>query len=164
MIMKTLVLDTAYMPRRVETTERAFVIKYKGNAEVVSEYDDYFKFVDKSLKIKKPSIIKVFTFININYNKVPLSRNNIFKRDGFECVYCGSKKDLTLDHVLPKSKGGNDSWDNLVSCCKKCNNEKDDLLLEEWGKEIPKPLKPHALMLMQNLKNIPEDWKPFLFL
>lgn len=80
-------------------------------------------------------------------------------------MYCGSgdKRTLTLDHVIPQSKGGKDSWTNLVTACKKCNSEKDSLTIEEWGKEHPKPRRPHYLMLMKRVTEIPEEWEPYLF-
>jgi 5-methylcytosine-specific restriction endonuclease McrA len=163
---KTLVLDSSYLARSIISTDRAFVITYKGNADVVNEYDESFKVVNPKLDIKKPSIIKVFTYVKTVYNKVALTRENIFRRDNFECVYCGddNKKDLTLDHVIPQSKGGPHSWDNLVSACKKCNSLKADYSLEEFGKEIPKPYRPHYLMLMRQMEDVPDEWKPYLFL
>jgi len=163
---KTLVVDSSYIARSIIPSERAFAITYKGNAEVLYEHDVQFKLVDTKLKINKPSVIRVFTYVNLKIQKVPLTRHNIFKRDGYECVYCGenSKRYLTLDHVYPRSKGGPNTWDNLVTACKKCNNEKDNLTLEEYGKEIPKPQRPHYLMLMKKITEIPEDWEPFLFL
>lgn len=163
---KTLVLDSSYLARSIITTDRAFVISYKGNAQVVEEYPESFKVVNPKLDIKKPSIIRVFTYVKSVHNKVTLTRENIFRRDNYECVYCGSsnKKDLTIDHVIPQSKGGPHTWENLVTACKKCNSEKADLSLVEFGKEIPKPYRPHYLMLMRQLENIPNEWKPYLFL
>ena len=163
---KTLVVDSSYIARSVISSERAFVINYKGNAEVLYEYPEHFKVVDTSLKLKKPSVIRVFTYVNLTIQKVPLTRYNIFRRDNHQCVYCGesNKKVLTLDHVVPQSKGGPNTWSNLVTACKRCNNEKDDLTLEEYGKDIPKPQRPHYLMLIKQLTHIPEEWKPFLFL
>ena len=161
---KTLVVDSAYMPRSIIDTTRAFVIVYKGNAEVVDEYDDYFKLVNPKVKINKPSIIRVRSYINLQFHKVPLSRENIYRRDNYTCVYCGEtdKRVFTLDHVIPQSKGGPNSWDNLVTACWMCNNEKADLALEEWGKEIPEPRRPHYLMLMKQIENIPKSWEPYL--
>ena len=74
-----------------------------------------------------------------------------------------SKYLLTLDHVIPQSKGGPNTWNNLVTACKSCNGEKADLSLEEYGKEIPQPKRPHYLMLMKKLDYIPEEWKPYMF-
>jgi len=163
---KTLVVDSAYIARSVIATERAFVITYKGNAEVVAEYPETFGVVNPNLEINKPSIIRVPSFIKMQFQKVPLTRQNIFKRDAYTCAYCGdtNRKSLTLDHVLPQSKGGPNTWDNLVTACKKCNGEKGDLLLEEYGKPIPKPQRPHYLMLLKKVQNIPEEWKPFLLM
>jgi 5-methylcytosine-specific restriction endonuclease McrA len=79
-------------------------------------------------------------------------------------VYCGceNRKTLTLDHVIPQSKGGPNKWGNLVTACKKCNNEKADLTLKEYGKPIPKPQRPHYLMLLKKTTFIPDEWKPYL--
>jgi 5-methylcytosine-specific restriction endonuclease McrA len=160
---KTLVVDSSFMARSIISSERAFVISYKGNAEVITEHPESFKLVNPNLDIKKPSIIRVFKYVKQEYQKVPLNRQNIFKRDNFECVYCGSDKNLTLDHVIPKSKGGPDSWENLVTACKGCNGEKADLTLEEYGKEIPQPKRPHFLMLMRQMDYVPLEWEKFLF-
>jgi len=162
---KALVVDNTYTARSIITTERAFSILYKGNAELVKEHPVYFGLVNPDLKIKKPSVIRVKSYIKVNHNKVALNRENIYKRDNHECVYCGenNKKLLTLDHVVPKAKGGPNTWENLVTACKRCNGEKADLTLEEYGKDIPIPKRPHYLMLMKQLNYIPEEWKFFLF-
>jgi len=161
---KTLVVDSSYIPRSIITTERAFVISFKGNADIIAEYPETFGVVNPNLEINKPSIIRVFTYVKLNFQKVPLTRENIYKRDNFECVYCGqtTKKLLTLDHVIPQSKGGPNAWDNLVTACKKCNGEKADLMVEEYTKNIPKPQRPHYLMLLKKTTYIPEEWKPYL--
>lgn len=161
---KTLVVDSSYIARSIISTERAFVISYKGNADVVYEHPESFGLVNPQLEIFKPSIIRVFTYVKQQFQKVALTRDNIFKRDGYECVYCGStdKKNLTLDHVVPQSKGGPNTWDNLVTACKPCNNEKADLTVEEYTKDIPKPQRPHYLMLLKKTSFVPEEWKPYL--
>lgn len=161
---RTLVVDVSYVARGIITTERAFVIAYKGNADIVVEHDESFKLVNPELDIKKPSIIKVRKYVSDELYRVPLTRENVYKRDGYECVYCGNgnKKLLTLDHVIPKSKGGKDSWDNLVTACTRCNNEKSDLTLEEYGKDIPKPFRPHYLMLLKQVHDIPKSWETYL--
>jgi hypothetical protein len=159
---KTLVVDSSFIAKAIIPAERAFVISYKGNAEIIAEHPESFGLVNPNLDIKKPSIIRVFKYVNI-YKNVSLSRENVFKRDNYECVYCGNNKNLTLDHVIPQSKGGKDSWDNLVTACKRCNGEKADLTLEEYGKQIPEPKRPHYLMLMKQTEDIPTEWEKFLF-
>lgn len=163
---KTLVIDSSYMPRAIIDSCRAFVISYKGNAEIIDEHDESFKLVNPLLDIKKPSIIKVNKYVNTAFYKVPFSRENVYKRDNYECVYCGSDnfKTLTLDHVHPTSKGGKNTFENVVTACRKCNGEKADLTLEEYGKEIPEPKRPHYLMLMKGIEHIPPSWEKFLFL
>jgi hypothetical protein len=162
---KTLVVDSSFIARSIISAERAFVISYKGNAEIISEHPETFGLVNPELQINKPSIIRVFKFVKQNILKVPLTRENVYRRDNYECVYCGcgNVKTLTLDHVIPQSKGGKDSWDNLVTACKRCNSEKSDLTLEEYGKEIPTPYRPHYLMLMKQMDDIPKEWEHFLF-
>lgn len=163
---KCLVVDTSYMPRSIITTERAFVISMKGNADVISNHPISFGLVNPKLKIFKPSIIKVRSYVNVPYHKVALTRENIYKRDNYECVYCGAneRKNLTLDHVIPQSKGGPNTWENLVTACKSCNGQKADLTLEEYGKIIPEPKRPHSLMLLKKAKYIPEEWEDYLFI
>jgi 5-methylcytosine-specific restriction endonuclease McrA len=161
---KTLVLDSSYMPRSIISSNRAFVIVYKGNADVVANHDSYFKLVDEELKICKPSIIRIPKYVKSDKHKVPLTKANVFKRDGNTCVYCGEgkRKDLTIDHVVPKSKGGKDTWKNLVTACFKCNNKKASLSLKEFGAEIPQPKRPHYLMLLRQVNHIYEEWKIYL--
>ena len=163
---KTLVIDNAYIARTIISSARAFTIFYKGNAEIISNHPESFGVVNPELDIKKPSIIKVNSYVRSQHQKVPLNRENIYKRDDYTCVYCGSKdrSTFTLDHVIPQSQGGPNSWDNLVTACKRCNGEKADLSLAEYGKEIPVPHRPHHLLLMKNTNfEIPKSWKDFLF-
>lgn len=165
---KTLLLDSSYMAKGVISSERAFVIYYKGNCEIIDSYPEKFGLVKKDIDILKPAVILVKSYIEVTGDqKVALNRENIYKRDNYECVYCQTSypiKNLTLDHVLPQSKGGPDTWENLVTACKKCNNMKADLTLLELGVDIPKPSRPHYLMLLKKIEHIPEEWKPYLFI
>lgn len=161
-----LVVDSSYMPRSIIESSRAFIVVYKGNAEIVCRYPTYFTTPNTMTVYPKPSVIRILRYVNVEYRNVPLTKNNIFKRDDHRCVYCGKgdKRILTIDHVHPRSKGGKDSWDNVVTACNKCNNEKGNLSVEEWGKEFPNPKRPHYLMLLKKSpKKIPDDWKKFLF-
>lgn len=162
---QTLVIDNSWLPRSIISSTRAFVIRYKGNCDIVEEHPEVFGLVDPKVEIFKPSIIRVHSYVNMPFHKVSLSRENVFKRDDHTCVYCGetNKRVLTIDHVIPQSKGGPNTWDNLVTACKKCNGEKSDLTLEEYGRTIPKPARPHSLMLLKKVKHIPKVWKPYLF-
>jgi hypothetical protein len=163
---KTLVLDSSYIPRSVISSSRAFVISLNGNCEIIHSHPESFQLVNKELIIKKPSIIRIPKYINIQFHNVPLSKANIYRRDGYKCVYCGhnKKQDLTIDHVIPKCKGGKNTWENMVSACKRCNNNKDSQSLEEFGVKIEKPKKPHYLMLLKNLSFIHEEWEDYLLI
>ena len=165
---KTLVLDSSYTPRGIISSLRAFTIVYKGNANIVHEHKESFKLCDPELIIKKPSIIRVPKYVYTKNHKVPMTRRNIYRRDENMCVYCGEKmnRELTLDHVIPRCKGGQNTWENLVTACKDCNNEKGDMSFEEYcisiNKDIKYPKKPHYLRLLSNIKETPEEWKIYL--
>lgn len=163
---KTLVLDSSYMPRSIVSSSRAFVIVYKGNAEVIDNHPVHFQLVDEDLKINKPSVIRIPRYVKHTKHNIPPSRQNVFKRDGHQCVYCGArdKRKLTIDHVVPQSKGGGNTWDNLVTACLSCNHAKADLSLKEYGVKIDPPKKPHFIMLLKQLNYIYEEWKPYLWI
>ena len=105
---KTLVLDSSFMARSIISTERAFVISYKGNADVINEHPESFKLVNPELDIKKPSIIRVYKYVNQIIQKVPLNRENVYRRDNFECVYCGCNNRKTLTCLLYTSPSPRD--------------------------------------------------------
>lgn len=115
---------------------------------------------------KWPSVIRLNSYIKVPFRKIILSRKNILKRDGHKCVYCGrGDLPLTLDHVLPRSRGGTDDWENLVAACLPCNNKKGDRTPEEANLTLRTiPYKPNHVMYMKNSVNRLEDsWKPYLF-
>jgi len=135
-------------------------------AELVAEHQGMIiRSVTTSLP--HPSVIRLSRFIRVPYKKVELSRRNIIRRDGFCCQYCGSHThELTIDHIIPKSKGGIDSWDNLVSACKKCNNKKGDKTPEEAGLKLQiAPRRPnHIVFIRQFMSKSDQLWAPFLFM
>lgn len=161
---KCLVVDSGYEPRQVIDSIRAYIIFDKGNAEIVANHLERIKLVNPKTVIFRPSIIRVPKYINLDITRVPYSRDNVFKRDNHTCVYCGEDdaRAMTIDHILPKSKGGKDTFENCVTACKPCNSKKGDLLIEEWGREHPNPKRPHYLMMLQSLEYIPEAWMKFL--
>lgn len=120
-----------------------------------------------SISLPHPSVIRLLRYYRIPYRVIELSRKNILRRDNYQCQYCGKKTHaLTIDHVIPKSRGGADSWDNLVAACVKCNNKKGNRTPEEARMPlIKKPRKPnHILFLKQYLGNVEDNWRPFLFM
>jgi len=120
-----------------------------------------------SISLPHPSVIRLLRYYRVPYRVIELSRKNILRRDKYQCQYCGKKTHaLTIDHVIPKSRGGMDSWDNLVAACVKCNNKKGNRTPEEAHMPlIKKPRKPnHILFLKQYLGNVEDNWRPFLFM
>ena len=160
---KVLVLNQDYRVLTVCSVNRAFLLVYMQKAELVSNAKNaYLRTVSSSFPV--PSIIRLQGYVNIPYKGVVLSRQNIFKRDGHICQYCSSKSDLTLDHVRPRSRGGQSTWGNLVTACKKCNSRKGDSTPEEANMPLKrKPYKPSFFIFLRDFSgNIDEAWITYL--
>jgi 5-methylcytosine-specific restriction endonuclease McrA len=126
---QVLVLNFDYSPINVTTIQRGFNLVYKGKAEIIkSDMKDMISGVKKYVR---PIVIRLLTYIKFHKRAYRANRTRIYKRDGYECVYCGSKKSLTLDHVIPKSRGGANTWENLVTSCFSCNLKKANRTPEE---------------------------------
>lgn len=142
------------------------VLIYLGKAELVA--DDKRKALRTvSHTFPWPSIIRLSFFVRVPYKKVVLTRKNILRRDGFKCAYCGrSDLQLTIDHIVPRARGGNDSWENLVCACTSCNNRKGDRTPWEARMDmLYKPFKPSHIMFIKNaVGKLDENWKPYLYL
>jgi 5-methylcytosine-specific restriction endonuclease McrA len=163
MTVKALVLNLDYTPISVCTVQRAFLLVFLNKAEIVKANSQHsIHTISRSYPM--PSVIKLGRYVNVPYKGVVLSKENVFKRDGFQCQYCGTQKDLTLDHLIPKAKGGKTSWNNLVTACRKCNSMKGDYTPEQAGLQLNfKPFKPSYIMYLKELSSrIYEEWKPFL--
>jgi 5-methylcytosine-specific restriction endonuclease McrA len=142
------------------------VLMYLGKAELV--LDDKRKMVRTVTRsFPWPSIIRLSFFVSVPYKKVVLTRKNILRRDNFKCAYCGrSDLPLTIDHILPKAKGGTDSWENLICACTVCNNKKGDRTPVEARMELLyRPFRPSHIMFIKNVVGkLDENWKPYLYL
>jgi len=161
----TLVLNNNYIPIGIVDSRRAFKNVYTDAVHLISTYKDgSFRSTTQDWEI--PSVIRSRNFVKLPFTKSTLSKQNILKRDNHTCVYCGSteKSKLTVDHVLPRSRGGKNSWTNLVACCFSCNNLKDNKTPAEMGWDHPNPQHPHYLVLMNSFtSHIPDEWKDYLF-
>lgn len=160
---RVLVLNQDYSPISVCSAERAFLLLYLEKAELIHQAEDVeLRSVNASYPM--PSVIRLSRYIVVPFKRVMLTRQNIFKRDRNACQYCGSNKDLTLDHVLPKSKGGESSWSNLATACKKCNSLKGDKTPEEANMPLMNvPFKPSYIMFVRNFSGFTsEDWLKYL--
>ena len=126
-----LLLNASYEPLHVCSWKRAIVLLLKGKAVTVESAEQnghslpLLQGTGKSSTqlgfSHKPSVIRLNYYIKIPHTEIPLNRKNIFYRDNFSCQYCDKKVDLTIDHVLPRSRGGKDTWDNMVTACLRCN-------------------------------------------
>ena len=160
---KVLILNQDYSALTVCSVQKAFILVYLKKAELITEARHLLlRSVNSSYPM--PSIIRLYKYVHLPYKGVMLSRQNIFKRDAHQCQYCGTHEDLTLDHVMPKSRGGKSSWDNLVTACKSCNSKKGDYTPDEAHLVLKqKPFKPSFIMFLRDFSgHIDEDWIPYL--
>lgn len=114
-----------------------------------------------------PSVIRLSAYLRVPFKRIELSRKNILRRDGFQCQYCGGKTPpLTVDHIIPRSRGGPDQWDNLVSACVRCNNKKGNRTPEEARMPLLSiPRKPHHVLFLKHYAGkVEETWRPYLFM
>lgn len=162
---KVLLLNQSYEPLSICNVRKALILIVLGKADCVIEKEN--KYVHSvSQKFPWPSIIRLNSFIRVPYKKIILTRKNILRRDNHKCGYCGrSDITLTLDHIVPKCKGGPDTWENLVAACIKCNNRKGNQSIEQAGMKLSiKPYTPNHIMFMKNsIGRIDEKWKSYLF-
>jgi 5-methylcytosine-specific restriction endonuclease McrA len=162
---KVLVLNQDYQAISICSAERAFVLVFLRKAELVYELPDR---VIRSIRAEwsYPSIIRLYSYVRVPFRRVALSRANVFRRDGYCCAYCGARTNLTLDHVNPRSQGGVDSWENLVTACHSCNTRKGNRTPEQA--EMPmrkKPFRPSYIMYLSNFSGRVEDeWRPYLMM
>jgi len=161
-----LVLNQSYEPLGVCRARRAVVLCFLGKAEIVERADGLrVHSVNDSFPI--PSILRLSNFVKIRRRSVPLTKPNLMRRDNYTCQYCGARHvPMTLDHVVPRTHGGKDSWDNLVCACERCNSRKGDRIPGEAGIKLARqPKKPHYFaFVLSSLGKPPAEWRPYLFI
>jgi 5-methylcytosine-specific restriction endonuclease McrA len=160
-----LVLNQDYSALTVCSVQRAIILIHLQKVHVVESVDDAYV-RSPSTRMPWPSIVRLKAYARVPYKRVMLSRKNVLKRDRNTCQYCGARDQLTIDHVLPKSRGGRDSWENLVTACVSCNNRKGDRTPEEAGMALDRePFRPSYVMFLRDfVGQMNEAWKPYLFL
>jgi len=163
-----LVLNATFEPINVTAVRRALVLLLKGVAQ--AEELNHAEIHSASRIVRVPSVIRLLAYRHIPQQSRALSRKNILLRDRNICQFCGKlfpASDLTLDHVVPRSRGGRSSWENLVACCYQCNNRKGDRTPEEAGLLLvrrPRPFTLHtSRQLMRLIGNKDEKWRKYLF-
>jgi len=150
----------------VINVKKAIVLLYMGKAELIAA-NDALRVRSVSMSMPFPSIVRLSVYVRVPFKKIILSRKNILRRDGHRCLYCGRGDiPLTLDHVVPLSRGGEESWENLVCACVKCNNRKGDRTPEEANMPLRRrPMRPnHVTFISHFVSSLDERWKPYLFL
>jgi 5-methylcytosine-specific restriction endonuclease McrA len=163
---KVLVLNHNYEPLSVCNVKKAVVLLFLGKAELIEASNGRFLH-SVSLTMPFPSIVRLSIYVRIPYKKIVLSRKNILRRDGHRCQYCGrTDVPLTVDHVIPRARGGEDSWENLVAACVRCNNKKGDRLPGEAQMNLTRrPIRPNHVMFIRDFVGSVDDcWKPYLFM
>jgi 5-methylcytosine-specific restriction endonuclease McrA len=161
-----LVLNSNYEPLNVCNIRRAIVLVLNGKAEVLEEYD--LMIGTSSSLYDAPSVIRLVYMIKRPYPRVKLCRRELFIRDEFTCQYCGVQtRDLTVDHIIPRSKNGPHTWENLVSACRQCNHRKGGKTIEEARLKLrttpkePRASRYYPIQRALN-RNVTEDWLKFI--
>ncbi len=161
---RALVLNQNYEPLNVCSVRRAFVLVFHGKAEVLESGDG--PILGASDEYDTPSVIRLRHFVRRPHPRPRLSRREVFVRDQERCQYCGRRGgDLTLDHVMPKHRGGPHAWENLVTACRACNHRKGGRTPQEARMELlSEPGRPSthpAVMFAPYLERY-REWSPFV--
>jgi 5-methylcytosine-specific restriction endonuclease McrA len=166
MTMMALKLDSSYRPIEVIDAIEALVMCIIGKATPVETYDEKINSPSKSFSL--PAVIVLKTIVKFRLNTISCNRLNVIWRDNNQCQYCTKTfpdSELTMDHVMPKSRGGLNTWENLATACKKCNQKKGSRTSKESGMyPLNKPTRPRASILKSVSKNqISDLWKDYLW-
>jgi len=163
-----LVLNASYEPINVCPARRAVVLVLKGVASAEEHTHGQLHAARRAMQV--PSVIRLLEYRRIPHQTRALSRKNIMMRDRYTCQYCHktlNSGELTLDHVIPRSRAGETSWENLVACCNPCNNRKGNRTPEEAGMKLarfPRPFSLHTSRhLMRMLGRGDDQWQKYLF-
>ena len=166
---RTLLLNGSYEPLGVIPWQRAITMLCLGKVEVLRSYETALRSI--AWTVPMPAVVKLRRYVHRHRVRVALSRRNVFLRDGHACQYCGvrmSAKELTCDHVVPRSQGGRMSWDNVVAACAPCNRRKGGrtpdearMKLLKWP-ERPRTLPPQMSINLGGVRSLPEAWRDYL--
>ena len=162
MDVPVLLLNASYEPICAISAQRAVPMMLDGEVEVVSVYEGR-AIRSPSLTLEYPSVVRLVRYVNVpRFRKAYLSRRAVLARDGHECAYCGGRAN-TMDHVVPRSKGGPHRWENIVSCCFPCNQRKDDKSLDELGWKLRyRPFRPEGDKRLLLSGGAHEHWEQWL--
>lgn len=159
---RALVLNATYEPLCLVAARRAVVLVMRSKAEVVREHDAPFH--SACLTVPSPSVVRLTHYVRVPHRRcATLSRRAVLLRDGYRCQYCGDAAE-SVDHVVPRSKGGAHAWDNVVAACRRCNSHKEDRLPREAGMRLRRCPAPPAdfTWLAARVGRIHPHWEEFL--
>lgn len=157
-----LVLNATYEPLSVVPIRRAVVLVLAERAEVLHDTGEALH--SEHLTVPVPSVVRLRTFVKVPFRRrAPLNRRGVFARDGHRCQYCGGTAE-SIDHVIPRSKGGPHTWENVVAACRPCNVHKGDRLLTQTSMQLRRPpLAPReSTWVTVAMGVVPSLWEPYL--
>ncbi|WP_110588286.1 HNH endonuclease [Microbacterium suaedae] len=161
--MRTLVLNAGYEPLAVVSFKRALVLVMNDKANVI-EHDENSPVWAATDAYDRPAVIVLTRYVRVPHvRRVPVTRRGVLRRDAHRCAYCG-RNATTIDHVQPRSRGGADSWENLVAACVRCNNVKSDRTPQEMGWTLrirPEPPR-GATWVVRGSERAEPSWGPYL--
>ncbi|WEG09876.1 HNH endonuclease [Microbacterium horticulturae] len=163
--MRTLVLNAGYEPLAVVSFRRALVLVMNDKATIIERVEES-PVLAAGGAFDRPAVIILTRYVHLPHpGHVPVTRRGVLRRDAFRCAYCGGHA-ATIDHVQPRSRGGADSWENLVACCQRCNNVKGDRTPQEMSWRLrfaPRP--PHGpSWAIRGADRADPRWEPYLAL
>lgn len=156
----------SYYPLSLWTWQDAIKAAFLDRVDIVAEYEEVVR--SPSMSIRIPSVVVLKDFVKPQ-KRVAFTRFNLFLRDEFRCQYCGSKGELTFDHVVPRARGGVTSWENVVAACSKCNLRKGSKHLHQSGLALRKPPRQPGAEELRNMGrkfppgHLHESWMDFLY-
>ena len=159
---RVLVLNATYQPLNVVSIRRAVVLLLKEKAEVLEQ--DGGSLRSEKMIMPIPAVIRLSYFVKVPHREgIPLTRRTIFARDDHTCQYCGARAE-SIDHILPRSRGGTHTWENVVAACRRCNSRKENRLPDEAGlKMMSEPRVPHQnLRIIGAASEVHPSWSNYL--
>ena len=159
---RALVLNASYQPLCVVPVRRALVLALSRKAEVLHSNGHIYR--SERLEMAAPTVVRLNYFVRVPFRaRASLSRRAVMVRDHYECQYCGRAAE-NVDHVVPRSRGGTHSWDNVVAACKSCNSRKENRSIDEVGYRLRRrPEPPHdSVWIVVAVDCVDPSWEPYL--
>lgn len=157
---RSLVLNASLQPLVVVPARRAVVLVLKEKADVVHSNGVVFR--SERLEIPAPSVVKLRYFVHVPYRaQAALTRRAVFARDSWMCQYCGGTAE-NVDHVIPRSRGGEHAWENVVAACRRCNSRKENRLAHDVGMKLMRNPSVPRDGLRLSLGRLEPEWEAYL--